>query len=123
MKIEIKCQRLLYWTPRILAILATVFISLFALDSFSENNTTLENILGFLIHLIPTYLLIIVILIAWKWELIGGIIFIILGMSYIIMAWNKFPFLTYLIISGPLFLVGVLFLLNKVLIKFKTQKE
>ena len=33
-------------------------------------------------HLIPTYILILILFIAWKWEMIGGIIFILIGAGF-----------------------------------------
>ena len=101
---------ILYWIPRILGIVFIIFISLFALDVFFEGYSFWETILAFLIHLVPTYILIISLLIAWKWELPGGVIFIVLGLTYIIMFPNH-P-LAYAIISGPSFLIGLMFLLS-----------
>ncbi len=57
---------ILYWIPRILWILFIIFISLFALDVFSEGYSFGETILAFLIHLVPTYILIIALLITWN---------------------------------------------------------
>jgi hypothetical protein len=34
------------------------------------------------------------------------------GIAYIVMFWGRFPVATYLLISGPLFLIAVLFWLN-----------
>ena len=113
-------HKALYWAPRVLAILAAAFISMFAMDVFSEGYSFWETLLALAIHLVPTYILIIVIIIAWKWELIGGIIFIILGLAYIIMAWGRFHISAYVVISGPLFLTGILFLLNRFLLRKKT---
>jgi len=64
-------------------------------------------------HSIPTYLLVIALLVAWKHEHIGGVIFIILGILYIVMAWPDLTAITFLILPMPLFLIGILFLLNK----------
>jgi len=113
MEKKLKAKKFLYWIPRVVAILFAIFISLFALDVFGEGCTFWETILALLIHLVPTYLVIIALLIAWKWEAVGGLIFIALGLFYIFRFGGHFPFTAYLIISGPLFLIGVLFLLNK----------
>lgn len=48
--------------------------------------------------------------IAWRWEWVGAILFAGVGVGYIVMAWGRFEALTYLLIAGPLFLVGALFL-------------
>ncbi len=118
-----KENKWLFWTPRILAIVFTVFISLFALDVFAEGYTFWQAIGAFLIHLVPTYILIIAIVIAWRFELAGGIIFITLGIWYIIMTFRDIHYLTILIIPVPLFIIGILFLVNYFLIKKKIRKS
>ena len=70
------------WAPRILCILAILFVSLFALDSFDSKFPLMKQIQAFLIHLIPSVILIIFLVVAWKNELIGGILFILLGMGF-----------------------------------------
>jgi len=67
-------KKFLYWPPRILGILFVLFISIFALDAFGEGIPFAEAIVGFLIHLVPTYIIIIVLLIAWKWGVVSGIL-------------------------------------------------
>jgi len=76
--------------------------------------------------LIPAFVIIAVLLIAWKWEVVGGIIFILLGLIIILMYWGKglIGLLDYiLIVSGwALFLIGVLFLLNKFILQKKVKE-
>lgn len=105
-------KRLLFWAPRILCILFAAFVSLFALDVFGEGYDFWETILALLMHLIPTGILVVVLVISWRWEWVGGVLFTVLGALYLVMAWGKFHWSVYLTMSGPLFLVGVLFLIN-----------
>ena len=77
-----KKQKILYWLPRILCIIAILFISLFALDAFQPDLTIWQQIGAFLMHLIPSFILLALLLIAWKWEYIGGIIFTIIGLGF-----------------------------------------
>ena len=105
-------KRLLFWTPRILCILFAVFVSLFALDVFGEGYGFWGTMLALLMHLIPTFVILIVLAISWRWEWVGGIMFIALGALYLVTSWGRFHWSAYLLISGPLFLVGVLFLIN-----------
>jgi len=105
-------KRCLFWTPRILCILFALFLSIFALDVFSEGYGFWRTMLALLSHLIPTFFILIVLAISWRWELVGGILFTALGMLYLITYWGRFPWVTYLIFSGPLILIGVLFLIN-----------
>lgn len=102
----------LFWAPRILTILFALFISVFALDVFGERKGLLLTLAGLVIHLIPTLLVILLLVLAWRWELIGVIAFASLGITYIILMWGRFPFGTYAAISGPLLLISVLFFLS-----------
>jgi len=113
--------KILHWIPRILCILAILFISMFALDSFDPKYTLWQQIQAFVIHLIPTYILIILLIIAWKWELIGGLLLIILalGFSPSIYIHNYhmnhsagMSLLTILSITFPFILTGGLFVLS-----------
>ncbi len=74
--------KIIHWIPRVLCILAILFVSIFALDSFAPELSLWQQISGFLIHLLPSYILIIFLIVAWKWELIGGMIFIIIGTGF-----------------------------------------
>ncbi len=77
-----KSIKLVHWTPRVLCILAILFVSMFALDSFSPNYTIWQQLKAFFIHLIPTYILILFLIIAWKWEIIGGLMLIIFALGF-----------------------------------------
>jgi len=101
---------LLHWSPRILGILFAAFISIFALDVFSEHLPLGRTLLALALHMIPTAIVVMVLLIAWRWEWMGAIGYFSLGVIYIISMWKRFPLVTYVAISGPAFLIGVLFL-------------
>jgi hypothetical protein len=105
-------KRLLFWTPRIFCILFAIFVSMFALDVFSEGYSFWETIIALLMHLIPTGIILIVLVFSWRWEWIGAILFTALGVFYIVKFWDRFHWSTYFVISGPLFLIGFLFLIN-----------
>jgi len=111
-------EQVLYWSPRVLGIFYAMFLSLFALDVFSEGYGFWETILALLIHLVPVYIIVIALVIAWRWEWVGAILFIALALFYLVWSLGRFHWVTYLIISGPLFLLGVLFLFNWI---YRTQ--
>jgi hypothetical protein len=71
MKTSIK---IIHWAPRILCILAILFVGIFALDSFDPKYTFWQQMEAFFMHLIPNFILILFLVIAWKWELAGGLI-------------------------------------------------
>ncbi len=80
--------RVIHWIPRIICIIAILFISLFALDSFSSDRTIWQNLAAFLMHLIPSFVLLGVLIVAWKWEMVGGIILTITGIILFIVLLN-----------------------------------
>jgi hypothetical protein len=105
-------MRLLFWTPRIAAILLAAFISIFALDVFGEGRGLWETVLALFIHLIPTLLVVAALVVSWRWEWIGGILFVGLGALHLYLKWGQLPWYDFVIIAGPAFIVGILFLLN-----------
>ena len=113
--------RLYHWLPRILGILAILFISLFAADAFAPGLTIWQQLGAFLIHLIPSFILLAFLFIAWKWELIGGIIFMVIGLAFtpVIFMFNYnrndsiwLSLVIILTITMPFAVVGILFLIS-----------
>ena len=113
--------KILHWAPRIVCILAILFISMFAADSFSPELTFWQQIGGFIMHLIPSFILIAILIIAWRWEYIGGIIFIVIaiGLSPFVFMLNYnrnhsvgISIGIILAITFPFVVVGILFIIN-----------
>jgi hypothetical protein len=115
-------NKFFYWLPRILAVLFIIFISLFALDVFGTGAGFWQEIGGFLIHLIPSYILIIATIVAWKREFIGGILFIIF--SVVLAIWTSVELVSLLVILPP-FIIGILFLVagRKIPSRFPPARE
>lgn len=114
-------MKVIHWLPRILCILAILFISMFALDAFDPELNFWRQIGDFLLHMIPSFVLIIVLIIAWKREFIGGILFTIIGVAFTPFIYfhnynmNQSVWLSLLIIlliTMPFVLVGILFMVS-----------
>ena len=113
---------------RILVLVAIAFVSLFALDAFGHGKPFWVQIRDFIIHLVPSFVLLIAFIIAYKRELIGGIIFILIGLfnapwiykhNY---AMNQSVGMSLMIITtllAPFIIAGVLFLVSY----FRTKKQ
>jgi len=106
-------NRFTIWIPRILAIIMGIFISLFAFDAFQENTLFFKQVLGFIIHLVPSFLIFISLLIAWKYYLLGGIIFILVGVFFTVFFHTYKSISSFLILSLSLFIIGALFIICK----------
>ncbi|MBN2762248.1 MAG: hypothetical protein JXR41_04085 [Bacteroidales bacterium] len=107
--------RILYWFPRILAICAILFMMMFSLDVFGGTDTAGKKIAGFLMHNIPTFLLLMALIIAWRSEKSGGLIFILLffalGIFYKSFSGNTGS----LVILFPVLLTGIMFIIHSLL--------
>ena len=113
--------RIFHWLPRIICIFAILFVSLFAADAFSPGLTIWQQLSGFLMQLIPSFILVALLIVAWKWEYIGGIIFIVIGLGlspYIFMHnYNMnhsvgMSLGIILMITFPFVVVGILFIIS-----------
>jgi hypothetical protein len=104
-------KKLLWWTPRILAILAILFMMMFSMDCFGPEYSFKEKMICFIMHNIPVYFVIICLVIAWKWELPGGILFILASITGAVYFngfgknWGVLPIMAPFLITGILFLV------------------
>ena len=122
--------RFVHWLPRIICILAILFISLFAADSFDPGLTIWQQLGAFFIHLIPSFILLSLLIVAWKWEFIGGIIFTVigLGLSPFIFIHNysmnhsvSLSLIIILMITFPFVVVGILFIISHFMKKRHTE--
>jgi len=111
--------KIVHWTPRILCILAILFVSMFALDAFDPKLSLGEQLLNFFMHMIPSFVLTAFLIVGWKWPEAGGIIFLIIGLlasPWLFMhnyamndsVWASLEVVA--LISLPFVLVGLLFL-------------
>ncbi len=116
-------SKYLYWAPRVLAILFIAFLSIFALDVFGEGYGFLELLIALFMHLIPALILVGVLLVAWKREKVGGIIFIIIGFLFTIFFRTYSNLIGFLLISFPVFLIGFLFWINKPEVKERIETK
>ncbi|MFH1248768.1 MAG: hypothetical protein V1660_01305 [archaeon] len=115
-----KTSKFIYWTPRILSIIFVLFLALFSLDIFDMKLGFWGTILGLFMHNIPVIILSVLLWIAWKHEIVGGVGFILGGILYTIMILMnilktgfEWYYLSWAVeISGIAFFIGILFLIG-----------
>jgi hypothetical protein len=106
-------RNILFWTPRVLGIVIAGLLTLLSTDVFGEGYPFWQSILGFLIHMLPAFAVILVIVLAWRWEWVGALGFIAFGVWYIAIAWdNQFDWSVYTMLAGIPGLIGALFLVG-----------
>jgi hypothetical protein len=106
----------LYWAPRIMTIIFILYISMFSLDVFDMDLGFWGTIVGLFMHNIPSFVMIVLLIVAWKHEWVGAIGYIALALLYIISAASRVNLLMALswslTIAGPAILLGALWDLN-----------
>jgi len=103
---------LIYRLPRIMGFTFAGFLSIFALDALSEGNTIWEKALSLFIHLIPSLLILLTIILSRRREWIASIVFLALSVWHIFVKLGQLHWTSYLLIDGPLLLLAVLFFIS-----------
>ncbi len=104
----------LYRTPRIGGILIAVFVSLFALDVFSLRGSFWQLAGAFLLHALPAIVIGILLVLAWRREWIGALVFLAAAIFFLL----RFAELSLqglgilLTFSGPMAAIALLFWVN-----------
>lgn len=104
-------EKIIYWLPRSISLGFVLFISIFALDVFSDYSGY-AILLPLFIHLIPSLFLLTVTLIAWKYELVGAIFYLGFAVLYVWDVGLTRPLSWYLAIVLPAFVVSLLYLIS-----------
>lgn len=110
-------NKYIFWAPRVLGILFVLFLMMFSLDVFEPGRSITQIAVGLFMHNIPALFLFTAVILSWKYEIIGGIAFILAGVLYILTLVINSRFEWYMlswsaIIAGPAFLIGALFLIS-----------
>ncbi len=110
---------MVFWIPRILSLVFIVFLSLFALDVFGGNLGFWQTTRALIMHLLPVFVLMVALILAWRWEWIGAVIYGAAGLLYtanvVLMSRPVPPVMRaiwILIIAGPAFVIALLFWAN-----------
>jgi len=114
---ENKVSKSVFWIPRILSMIFIAFLALMSLDVFSMGLGFWQILGGLFMHNIPALILLAVLIISWKYEIVGGVVFILAGLLYIFFAFrnadNWGMALAWSIqIAGVVFIIGGFFIAN-----------
>jgi hypothetical protein len=99
------------WILRALMILCILFLAVFSLDVFEMEGTLLAKLGGFIIHSIPSLVLVVVLLVAWRNPLLGGILTLVTAVA-LMLRWHLWRGMTFVTIILPVIVVGTLFILS-----------
>jgi hypothetical protein len=97
------------WAPRIAGTAISIFFALFALDAF-DGTPLLAALPGFLVHLLPSVLVLGAVVIGWRNPLIGAAALTALAVRYAIAVRWRPGWIAF--IGGPLLIVAALFVVS-----------
>jgi hypothetical protein len=101
-------QRLVIWVPRGAGLLFVLLLAALSFDVFQHGYSAGELVVAVLLHLIPAFVLLGAMLLAWKWEWVGALIFGGWALLWTILGPSGPPSVHVLIVGLP-FLLAVLF--------------
>ena len=98
-----------FWAPRVLTFALALFLSVFALDVFGGDASLGQKLAALVIHLVPTWIVLLVLAVSWRHEWVGGVLFPALCIAYFVLTKGQMHWTAYLMLCGPLLLIGLLF--------------
>ncbi len=111
------------WIPRIIIIAFIAFFSMFSFDAFGTDTPFIEQLAGFLNHMVPSFVMILILIVSWNRSVIAGIMFMALGIVFTFYFSTYRQMATFFTISLIPFLAGVMFLLPTILRKRATALQ
>lgn len=105
-----KCRKSI-WIPRILAILFILFLIVFSFDVFEGEASLFEKLGGFLIHSIPSLVMLAALIALRSYPIACGTVFIVIGIIFTLFFNTYTGLAKFLAISFPPVIIGALFII------------
>lgn len=102
------------WIPRVLGVLYIVFFSVFSMDTLQNNVPLIERMGGLLIHLLPSFVLIALLILSWSRPLLGGFIFSFCSLYVTVYFHTYQSIFSFLCFTLPLAIMALLFFISPV---------
>ena len=104
-------QKIIYWTPRILALLFVIFLSVFSLDVFNEYSGW-AAVPALFMHLLIPIALLVALAVAWRYDIVGVAAFLAFTAYYFYTAGFDRHWTVYALIVVPALLISFMFWLS-----------
>jgi hypothetical protein len=102
-------DRVIQWAPRIIGFVFAAFLAVFALDVFGESLEPMKLALALFMHLIPTWLVLLVIAVSWRREWIAALLLPLLAIAHVWTMHGRLDWTAYAIVDGPLILLALMY--------------
>jgi hypothetical protein len=109
-RVSPRLAQVIHWAPRVAAILIILFTGLFSLDVFGTGAPPLEVLGAFLMHNIPSFVMLLLLAFAWKRPVVGFAAFLLVALAFTVLFVRSIYGLPNLLLFVlPLLLVASLF--------------
>ena len=109
-QLDERLRKVIHWAPRVASIMIIFFMSLFSLDVFGMGSSLLEELGGFLMHNIPSFVMLVLLFFAWKRPAVGFWAFLAAGVVFVIFFVRSiYAISNLLLFVVPIWLVAGLF--------------
>jgi hypothetical protein len=81
-KVSPRLAKIIHWAPRVAALLIIFFIGLFSLDVFGTGAPPLEVLGAFVMHNLPSLVMLVLLVFAWKRPVVGFVAFLIAATAF-----------------------------------------
>ena len=92
-------------------ILYALALLVFAADVFSKEQSISQTVSDLFLHLIPTALVLLFVVVGYKKPLVGSIIFAVMAVTYIISGWTSMHWTAHVLIAGTLLVISFLYII------------
>ncbi len=107
------------WIPRGVLFFFIAFLFLFAFDAFSTPQDFGEQLMDFIIHSLPSWILIIVLAVTWKKPFLSGISLLVLATIGMLFFSTYQRLSGFMVVTLPPMLIGLSFIIYDKMIKDK----
>ena len=111
------------WAPRILAGLLGLFLSLLTFDVWFEGYPFPQALLGWLVHMVPTFCVIAAIAVAWRRPALGTVAFALVAVLLFRLSDARESLVGFLLLVFPPLLIAILYGLSWRLADTQNDKE
>lgn len=105
-------DRVMTWAPRVIIFGFAALLTISAADVLDQPRPLGWIVMAVVMHLIPVALVVVVAIVAWRYEWIGGLGAATLAILFLLSGRQTLPWRDLMMIAGPLALVALLYTLN-----------
>lgn len=107
---KVSRDAVLTWAPRIFGLGLSLFLGVISLDAMGRGPDVMETAVALSMGFIPAAIILVTVIVAWKHELVGAIVFAALAIFYVVTSIGHLSWI--LVIGSPLVIAAALYFIG-----------